>query len=63
MAFDPDMEEFIRACDGLMRYLNEEEGEEFVYFAYVVRPKTVRLYDDLDNAASSVVISEMGCQP
>ena len=53
------MEEFIRACDGLMQYLNEE-GEEFVYFAYVVRQRTVRLYDDLDDVAASVAISKWG---
>jgi hypothetical protein len=63
MELDPDMDELMRVCDGLMQYLNGEKGEELVYFAYVIRQRIIRLYDDIDDFAASVAISKMGCQP
>ena len=59
MELDPDMDELIRVCDGLMQYLNDDEGEELVCFIYIVRQKTVRLYDDLDDFAASIAISKL----
>ena len=59
MELDPDMDELMRVCDDLMQYLNADEGEELVCFVYVVRQKSVRLYDDLDDFAASVAISEL----
>lgn len=59
MEHDPDMDELMRVCDDLMQYLNADEGEELVCFIYLVRQKTVRLYDDLDDFAASVAISEL----
>ena len=32
MELDPDMDELIRVCDGLMQYLNDDEGEEIGLF-------------------------------
>ena len=58
MERDPDMDELMRVCEDLMQYLNADEGEELVCFIYLVRQKTVRLYDDLDDFAASVAISE-----
>ena len=48
----------MRACDALMQYLKDDEGEELVCFAYLIRKKTIPLYDDLDDFAASVAISE-----
>lgn len=59
MELDPDMDELLRICDGLMQYLNQGECEELVCFLYVVRQKTVRLYDELDDFAASVAISKL----
>lgn len=58
MELDPDMDELMRACDALMQYLKDDEGEELVCFAYLIRKKTIPLYDDLDDFAASVAISE-----
>jgi hypothetical protein len=59
MELDPDMDELMRVCDGLMQYLNEDEGEERVCFVYLVRQKTIRFYGDLDDFAASVAISKL----
>lgn len=59
MELDPDMDELMRVCDVLMQYLNEDEGEERVCFVYLVRHKTIRLYQDLDDFAASVAISKL----
>ena len=44
---DPEMEEILRLWDGLR------------YAGYVLGKKTIRLYDDLDDFAASVAISEL----
>jgi hypothetical protein len=59
MELDPEMDELLRVCDSLMRYLNQEDGEELVCFIYVVRQRTVRLYDELDDFEASVAISKL----
>jgi len=59
MELEPDMDELMRACDALMQHLNEDEGEEWVCFVYLVRHKTIRFYDDLDDFAASVAISNL----
>ena len=59
MELDPDMDELMRVCDGLMQYLNEDEGEERVCFVYLVRQKTIRCSEDLDDFAASVAISKL----
>lgn len=56
---DPDMEELLRACDSLMQYLNEEEGEEWVCFAYAVRPPAPSAHDEVDNQAASLLIAKL----
>ena len=46
----PDLEEFMRVCDGLIKhYQTDEEYEEIVFIQFVVRRKTVRPYDELMN--------------
>lgn len=42
MELDPDMDEIMRACDGLMQHLSEDEGEKVVCFVYFIRQKTPR---------------------
>jgi hypothetical protein len=59
MELDPDMDELLRVCDGLMQYLSPDESEELVCFVYVVRHKTGHLYDELDDFAASVAISKL----
>lgn len=59
MESNPDMDELRRIWDDLMQYLDEDEGEELVCLVYIVRPKTVRLYDELDDLAASMAISEL----
>ena len=59
MELDPDMDELMRVCDGLMQYLLEDEEEEWVCFVYLIRQKTIRFYDDLDDFAASVAISKL----
>jgi|APIni6443716594_1056825.scaffolds.fasta_scaffold434785_1 hypothetical protein len=59
MELDPYMDELLRVCDGLMQYLNQDECEELVCFVYVIRQKTGRLYDELDDFAASVAISKL----
>jgi hypothetical protein len=59
MELDPDMDELMRACDALMQYFNEDEGEEVVSFVYLIRQKTTRSYDDVDEFAASVAISRL----
>ncbi len=59
MELDPDMDELMRACDSLMQYLDDDEGEELVCFVYLIRKKTIRPYDDLDDFAASAAISEI----
>lgn len=49
----------MRACDALVQHLNEYEGEELVCFVYLIRQKTIRSYDDLDDFAASVAISKL----
>ena len=53
------MDELMRVCDGLMQYLLEDEEEEWVCFVYLIRQKTIRFYDDLDDFAASVAISKL----
>lgn len=55
----PDLEEFLRVCDGLTQYLTDEECEEIACIVYFVRQKTVRPYDDLDNLAASLAFSTL----
>ena len=55
----PEFEEFLRVCDALMQYLNDDEGEELVCFAYLIRQKTIPHYDELDDFAASVAISKL----
>ena len=55
---DSQMDELQRVCDVLMQYLNKEEGKELVHFV-IVREKPGRLYDELDNQAASIAISEL----
>ena len=60
MQLDPDMDELLRVCDGLMQYLNQDECDELVCFVvYIVRQETVCLYDELDDFAASVAISKL----
>ena len=59
MELDPDMDELMRACGALMQHFNEDEGEELVCFVYLIRQKTIRSYDDLDDFAASVAISKL----
>ena len=59
MESNPDMDELRRIRDALMQYLDEDEGEELVCLVYIVRPKTVRRYDELDDLAASMAISEL----
>lgn len=56
---DSEMDELQRVCDVLMQYLNMEEGEELLHFVYIVREKPGHLYDELDNQAASIAISEL----
>jgi len=55
-----DIEEFMRVCDRLIKhYLTDEEYEEIVLIEFVVRKKTVRPYDELDDLAASIAFSEL----
>jgi hypothetical protein len=55
----PDIEEFLRVCNGLLQYLTDEECEEMACIVYFVRQKTLRPYDDLDNLAASLAFSTL----
>ena len=59
MEFDPDMDELMRICDRWMQHLNEDEGEELVCFVYILRQKTMRSYDDVDDFAASIAMSKL----
>ena len=59
MELDPDMDELMRACDALMQHFNHDDGEEVVSFVYLIRQKTTRSYDDVDEFAASVAISKL----
>ena len=59
MELDPDMDELMRVWDGLMQYLNKDDGEELVCFVYIIRQRPIRSYEDLDDLAVSVAISKL----
>jgi hypothetical protein len=54
-----DIDEFMRVCDSLLQYLNDEEAEEIVCVIYLVSKKTVRPYDELDDLAASLAFSKL----
>ena len=54
---EPDLNELMRVCESLIRYLNKDE--ESVCVVYFVRLKTMRPYDELDDLAASIAFSEL----
>ena len=55
----PDLEEFLRICDCLTQYMADEECEEIACIIYVVRQKTVRPYDELDDLSASLAFAKL----
>lgn len=58
MELDPDMNELVVLCYGLLPYLNPEEGEELVRFISIGRQRTFPVYAELDDLIASVAISK-----
>ena len=55
----PDMEELLRICNGLIRYLSDEEGEDIACIVVFLRQQTVCPDDDVDDLSASMAFSQL----
>lgn len=56
---DSGYEELLRALDGLIQAQVDKGGEDMAIIVSLVRQKPIRLYDELDDLAASLVFSTL----